>query len=191
MKTRFLVLLLFMFAAAFITLRMAAAEDDASSASAVSEGVPPGDFHAAQTDAEMSLDKLLLSDKDEEGGLLHKPAGDVPPEDGVAASPFTQQFLHSLKEKGKQLKRNSGGKDKYYALVSGILTCGTGYSNNYNQLFHTIEENDQNAIIMSVRREAINTDKLLNGSIYKLVKEGENWELDGIVCKNTDFNTAK
>jgi hypothetical protein len=152
------------------------------------QGVSPGEFHQAQTGAEIALDTLLQSDKNNEGGILHKPAGDEPP---TTPSPFTDHFLKNLKAKGKEMKRHPEGKEKYYDLVSNILTCGTPYNKNYNQVFYSIQDDDTEALITSVRSDNLGGGKLVKGSLYKMLKNENGWQLNSVICEDKKFNITK
>lgn len=181
MKTRFLSLLYF-FVAAFVAPDSAFAGKDSA----------PSDFHAPQTDAEKALDKLLLSDKNN-GGILRRPEGDVlPSKEDNEDRLYTQKLLISVMEKGKRLKNNTGGEnEKYYSFLGNFLTCGTRDSGVYKQLFHTIKEDDRNAVIVSVRHARVDAGKPIKEPLYKLIKDGGDWKLDGIVCKNDNFNMSR
>ncbi len=149
--------------------------------SAFAEGLPPEAFHAPQTEAEKALNNIQTQEKKnpDMGRYLTK-------NDADKESPFlTKKFMQTAKGRNKALEHCS---DENPCISAGFnpLTCGAQDSSEYDQLFHTIKENTHEAIIMSTWREHLYPS--IEGPIYKMVKDGKVWKLDGVACGENRFN---
>jgi hypothetical protein len=144
-------------------------------------------FHAARSAPEKALDEILRrSDHDDNlfEFVLKRPWFDPKKDKGYALL-FTKQLLAAwAAAQAEQVRRDCQGK-YVDGEVCGIdynpIACGNATSEK-GYVFRTKQANDREATISS--RWAGQASRA-DGPLYRLVKEGGNWRLDGVDCGNS------
>jgi hypothetical protein len=156
-------------------------------------------FHPPRTEAERTLDSILAKDRqgdsDMRGYLIQYTQRDKS-KDASYAPLFTDGFVKEVSVFEKHLV-DTQCDGKYTGELCGYdasyITCNQDSPDEY--LYQTEGVNDNEAIIAVIwpPEYAENTPYK---TVYHLLKNGETWQLDGILCADGDsfnmpFNASK
>lgn len=156
----------------------------------VAQTTHDSDFHAANTQAEKTLDAIIKQSETDENMIeyiLNRPGYD-PSKDNGYSHLFTPALLKAWTDKEANLLRQDCGGKYIDGEICGIdyspITCGQDIVGGH--FYRTL---NSSANTTSTVMAATSPQPDSSGAIYRLVRDEEGWKLDGVDCgANIRFN---